>query len=256
VDNGTRDFDGWTVHEEFPNANAHEEWNVENVENNSRERIVRLLEPRYFGEEAEEDVELVNLGEDLEPFDYFDIPETPAREALSKAAGIDDVTDPIIYHLEPLPPSDLTQMPTPYESQAEPRMHRCPSILSMIKPFAEVNVYLIASKKLMISKECRLDTTMHQLKEAMGRYLRVPADYLDLRRKKGLVPDGKTLAEIGAKAGSKVRFTVELNKRNPIDDEIDLSKKLEVFQEKVLEPKGNTLRNVIFNVKGSCLSKK
>lgn len=59
------------------------------------------------------------------------------------------------------------------------------------------------------------------IQSAVARYTRAGPELLDLRLRQNLLTNSKTLTDLGVKAGSRVRFTVELNQM-AVMSEVDL----------------------------------
>ncbi len=218
-------------------------------------------------EEDEEEEEEESLGPKRRPSDLpritsqedFDvevmqIPEEDAREKLDKLAEDPGRRrDPVLRYFPE--PSDLPDGIHPsekeYQSKAVSRMDRCPSIESFfrLKKVIDVHFYLHPGGR-MVSRDCRLDATMYQLKNAISQFVQVPADHLDLRRKRNLVADNRTLMELGAGPRTKMKFTVEINKRIPGNYKLKMPKDKEVYapreeQRTVSVGKGKTVQVTI-----------
>lgn len=190
------------------------------------------------------DIPRITSQEDFD-IEVMQIPEEDAREKLDKLAEDPGRRrDPILRYFPE--PSDLPDGIHPtdkeYESRAVSRMDKCPSIESFfrLKKVIDVRFYLHPGGR-MISRDCRLDATVYQLKNAISQFVQVPADHLDLRRKRNLVADNRTLMELGAGPRTKMKFTVEINKRIPGNYKLKMPKDKEVY-----EPR-EELRTVVVN---------
>ncbi|CAL8128780.1 unnamed protein product [Orchesella dallaii] len=167
------------------------------------------------------------------------IDEFPARQKLDELAK--DLTrrrDPNLkYFSEPgetcptWNPGELLPTDDAWTSETFSRMDKCPSIESFfrLKKFIDVHFYLYPGGR-MISRDCRLDATVYQLKNAIAHFVQVPADHLDLRRKKNLVADSRTLMDLGAGPMTKMKFTVEINKRIPGNYQLKLPRDKETME--------------------------
>lgn len=166
--------------------------------------------------------------------EVMNIPEENAKEKLGKVAHSNlRQRDPVLrYYPER---SDIPQGILPsesaFQSHASPVVDRCPSIESFfrLKKVIDVHFYLHPGGR-MISRDCRLDATVYQLKKAISHFVQVPADHLDLRRKRNLVADNRTLLDLGAGPRAKIKFTVEINKRIPGSFKMKLPKDKETLE--------------------------
>jgi hypothetical protein len=247
--------EGWTLHSEY-----YEEENEERESPKNNGRQIKFLFEKKDSYDAayddgldDEDVEYEGELEQLEsnleiPYDgtvpstksdeeFYEtcmkISETAARKKQSEIAmQRESFRDPIMNYFPDEPP-------TVDEPTSEPRMFKCPSVESFfkLKRFVDVNFYLYPGSK-MISKDCRLDATILQIKTAIGRFVKVPPNHLDIRKKKNLVSDEKTLADLGGKPQKRMKFTVEINKRLTGHFEISLPK------ERVVQTKKDTFQKV------------
>lgn len=168
--------------------------------------------------------------------EVMQLPEEPARERMDSLCMQDERRrDPMLKYRpesDEIPDGILPSDPA-YESRAIPRVDRCPSIESFfrLKKTIDVRFYLYPGGK-MISKDCRLDATVYHLKQAIAHFVKVPADHLDFRRKRNLVADTRTLMDLGAGPRTKMKFTVEINKRIPGNYKIKLPKDPETIEPK------------------------
>jgi len=188
--------------------------------------------------------EVDQIEEEVDTVD--EIPQLPARQALSRAAAASfkDGMDPIIRHLE------ISANQEPHETDTTPVLYRCPSLISALKPpKAEVFIYLFPEHR-MISRECRLDVTIYQIKEAISRYIRVSPTQLELKRHKHVCHDERNLLELGAKPNSRVLFQVDVNKRLAFAENRNALQRMEDYKPKVLDPRPDTIRRVTCMVKG------
>lgn len=238
--------DGWTLEEnqEGPNAPVLEEEDYKDTD----KHIKFILERRSFYDNQQpffgnDDVEIEEqsdedsiLPEEVEPEPeivtseqefinvHMTIPEAPAIERLDKEChtSTNQVFDPLVTYLEEK---------EPYTSTTEPRMYRCPSIDTFFRTQKgpTVQLYLYPGNKI-ISKECRLDTNIFQLKVAIGRYVRVPPTHLDIRKNRNLISEDKTLYDLGARPTKKIKFTVEINRRIPGTYELNLPRDRSVVE--------------------------
>jgi len=189
------DLEGWRIHS---NANYDDDNSDEEVDGIRGYRGGRPLS--RDGEKTRRKME-------------FDISEVEARERISlEALNLASDPDSIMkYYSE-----RGTTPPDPEVLDEDRRMNRCPSVESFfrLKASIDVHFYLDSTNK-MLSKDCRLDSTIYHLKRAIAKIVKVPADHLDLRRNKNLVADTRTLAELGAKPRQAMKFTVDVNRRVP-----------------------------------------